>query len=67
MKEITRWDRFVDWLDFVLSRFGLVRVKHHRILGEFYRDWLIDIAENEPISEQEKGAILAMRDGINND
>ena len=61
MKEKDRWDEFIDWLDFVvLRKLGLIRLKKHEIVTDFFQDWLIDIAKKEPISEQEKSSILAM-------
>ncbi len=46
MRANSRWDDFIDWLDHVvLRKFGLVRLKNHRIETFFYRDWLIDIAK----------------------
>lgn len=61
MREISRWDAFIDWLDFVvLKKFGLIRLKNHRALTEFYRDWLIDIAKKGGrMNKAERSSVLA--------
>jgi hypothetical protein len=59
MKELSRWDKFVDWFDFVLLRkIGIVKLKHHRGVVKYYNDWLIDIAEAGSISDDEIKNIL---------
>ena len=68
MKEISRWDAFIDWLDFVvLRKFGLIRLKNHRTVSDFYRDWLVDVAKNDGrMKEAERSSVLFW-DKENND
>ena len=61
MRANSRWDDFIDWLDFVvLGKFGLIRLKNHRIVNEFYRNWLVDVAKNDGrMNEGERSSVLS--------
>ena len=61
MRANSRWDDFIDWLDYVvLRKLGLVRLKIHRAETFFYHNWLVDVAKNGGrMTKGEKSSILA--------